>query len=218
MKPFLLCLTLSLTFTGATFAQETELYEVCRDKIAKGGYGSSDNERLCKEKFDMPDAYLVKCLDWVKKGNFPDPSDKIACRYYCRSNQNWGPWYDYEIPHELKPLLFTMKSLHDRNQCFIDICPDLSGIYENAGRTLIVRSEKNEDGFRSYQLNDEPPLLATGRTVDTGAGTSYQASCTHRSVEIARTTGEVTVKKTLTLTAGQLEISDSTGKSRWTKK
>jgi hypothetical protein len=97
--------------------QGRDLYDVCQGKVRAGNYGSSEWQRTCQEIFDMPDAYLVKCATWLAAHNFPSEVDTKACRLYCQQNERWGPWYDFEIPFELKVVTAELRRLHMYGKC-----------------------------------------------------------------------------------------------------
>lgn len=107
----------SLTASAQSDEDVAVLHASCVQAVDSGDYPNRNLEMLCNEYFELPSAYLVKCLRWVKKG-FPSEIDKKACRHFCQSSQNWGPWYDYALPYEVRTLFDVMKTLNKQQRCF----------------------------------------------------------------------------------------------------
>ena len=113
----------ALLLSAGALAASPELYRTCKSKVTNMSYGSEKWELACSEEYDMPDPYLIKCAVFVKNGfptskeEFAKSVDKIACQTYCRNNNNWGPWFDYEISFELKDIVLEMKNRHGNGRC-----------------------------------------------------------------------------------------------------
>lgn len=106
-------------------SRREELYKICQDKVSQMNYGSQKWQVLCSEQFDMPGPYLIKCATWLADHNFPSDVDSRACRFFCSSNTNWGPWYDYEVPYRLKEVIAELKRIHDHGRCFEGLPPQV---------------------------------------------------------------------------------------------
>jgi hypothetical protein len=202
-------------------AQSEDLYSLCKQKVRAGNYGERKYELLCKDYFEMPEPYMFRCMDWLKNGSFPTPADKTACRFFCEGNKNWGPWYDFEIPFELRTLFFRMKVLSKSNQCFIDQCPDFSGNYKSdSGEEKEVRVQKDADGiFSIYRIGGLSEIKANGENIKIEAERSYRAYCSHRWLKVEFRQGDVLEKSiTFKISGDTLEEADSLkGKTTWKK-
>jgi hypothetical protein len=221
LEPPMLFALIFILFSQAGMAQSSDLYSLCQQKVRSGNYGERKYELLCKDHFQMPEPYMFRCMDWLKNGTFPTPADKTACRFFCESNKNWGPWYDFEIPYDLRTLFFRMRGLSRGNQCFIDQCPDFSGNYQNAaGEKKEVQVQKDQEGiFSLYQISGLPQIKANGETTKLEAPKTYRAYCSMKWLKIEFHQGGA-LEKTLTyqISGDTLEEIDSTkGNTTWKK-
>ncbi len=114
---FLIFFYFSWSQGAQDFSAEKSKYETCRESIQMGDYKSPHLEKYCAQEYDMPSPFLQKCLLWLRDKSFPSVVDKKSCQFFCESNSNWGPWYDYEIPFADKENFLAMKLLHLHEKC-----------------------------------------------------------------------------------------------------
>lgn len=209
--------TLLLLSSSAWAGDQENLYRSCQEQVRAGAYLSRYYSMACPEYFQMPDPSLYKCLKILRDKN-AKPADFMECRYFCLNNRNWGPWYDFEIELEMKGTFEKLRGLYKNDQCFIDICPDLSGTYDSENSVQTIASTKG-DIFRSYAFNGQAPLEATGAR-KFGAN-SYRAYCTDRSLTIEHfdDAGKVAAKTKFTVVNKDGDLKEESGEqSRLWKK
>jgi hypothetical protein len=127
IQSFILIMTVQTVWAQEDLnSRREELYHICQTKISEMNFGSVRWETICSEQFDMPGPYLIKCATWVANRQFPTEVDKRACRFFCSRNDNWGPWYDFEIPYQLKEVILEMKRIQAHGRCFEGEAPQVA--------------------------------------------------------------------------------------------
>ncbi len=204
-----------LLLPSVAFSMEPneDLYKTCQEKVRNGSYGGPTYNKICEEHFNMPDPLLIKCIRWGKEKSFPNDLELRTCRFYCENNKDWGAWYDFEIPLELKESFRGFKGMHFTNRCFIDVCPALSGKYkEESGSLRTIESSRGEM-YRTYRMDGGEPLEATGYKKLQGEE-SYRAYCSDKSLTVERFKGSNLIEtKTLEIinAQGDLREKSATG-------